>query len=149
MLHFVRLVAVGLCMFLGACAPQANHAPVSGKRETAILESWEVFQRALEKPDIEAVASMTRFPLENNIGHSEDFKGFGRRSTFGRDFHQMFWDGAGPLLMSYKPTPAELRAGEWSVNYSEKTLDTESCVIFGFKCAPDGKVWLTSVIFAG
>ena len=146
---FIRFVAVGFLLFLGGCVREAGPAPVSGPRESAIRESWGRFQRALRKPDVSEIASMTRFPLENNVGQFDDFKGLGSRATFERYFPQIFWDGVLPVLMNYQPTSAELEAGEWSVSYSERTGDTESGVIYGFKCSPDGKVWLTSVFFAG
>ena len=150
MLLFIRFVTAGLCLFAGSCGREIGHVPVSGAQESAVRESWRTFQHALEKPDIDAVASMTRFPLKTNIEGSKGFEGISRRANFDDYFSQMFWDGARHLLMNYQPTPAELQAGEWTVGYNESHgEDMESGVIYHFNRSPDGKVWLTSITFAG
>lgn len=150
MLSFLRFLAPCFLIFLGSCGEMVVKSPASRKAVAAADQSWSAFQQALERGDVGKVASMIEFPLPNDLERLEEFEGIGSRKTFNRYFDTLFPEGGIRALLDYTPTAAEIRSGEWSVHHNEKTgVDTDSSVIFGFKCSRDGKVRLTSVTFAG
>ncbi len=148
----VRFPAVCLLLFLGSCGEMVVKPHAPKKPEVVKDESWADFQKALERSDIEKVASMVDFPLPNDLeGLGREFEGIGSRKTFRRDFDTLFPNEVIGTLIGYSPSAEEIRAGRWSVAHDEPNdiSEMEWSMYYQFARASDGRIRLKRIQMAG